>query len=66
MCRCEFPAGYTIKLDGIHDLDACIYNEIELYKNVTVSVRRCKKCGNIDLAWYRQDDTEELEVGSFE
>ena len=60
MPKCKLPHGLTIKPDGIHELDPCLYETIEKYRNVTVEVRRCKNCGNIDIAWYRQDDTEEV------
>lgn len=62
MCKCSFPDGIKWLPDGVNELDPCIYEEIERYKNVTVSVRRCKVCGNIDIGWYRQEDTKELEV----
>ena len=62
MHKCEFTNGITIKPDGVHELDPCIYQEIEKYANVTISIRKCKNCGNIDIVWYRQDDTEELET----
>lgn len=62
MDKCKFPDGIVIKPDGIHELDPCEYQEVERYANVTISIRRCKKCGNIDIAWFRQEDTEELEV----
>ena len=62
MHKCTFPDGMTIKPDGIHNLDPCIYEEIERWGNVTVVVKRCKNCGNIDISWMRQEDTVELEV----
>ena len=62
MDKCKFPDGIVIKPDGVHELDPCEYQEVERYANVTISIRRCKKCGNIDIAWFRQEDTEELEV----
>lgn len=62
MDKCKFPEGIVIKPDGVHELDPCEYQEVERYANVTISIRRCKKCGNIDIAWFRQEDTEELEV----
>lgn len=62
MDKCKFPEGIVIKPDGIHELDPCEYQEVERYANVTISIRHCKKCGNIDIAWFRQEDTEELEV----
>lgn len=62
MRKCEFPDGIVIKPDGINELDPCLYEEIERWGNVTVSVKRCKICGNIDISWYQQEDTVELEV----
>ena len=38
------------------------YEDIEKYANVTVVISRCKKCGNIEMSWIRQENTEELEV----
>lgn len=58
MIKCELPKGIEIKPDGVHELDPCIYETVEKYRNVTVEVRRCKNCGNIDVVWYRQDNTE--------
>lgn len=62
MHKCSFPNGVVIKPDGINELDPCEYEEIEKYKNVTISISRCRKCGNINISWFRQEDTEELEV----
>jgi hypothetical protein len=57
------PDGMIIKPDGVNELDPCIYEEVERYANVTISISRCKNCGHIDISWFRQEDTEELEVG---
>lgn len=62
MHKCSFPNGVVIKPDGINELDPCEYEEIEKYKNVTISISCCRKCGNINISWFRQEDTEELEV----
>lgn len=62
MHKCTFPEGITIKPDGIHELEACCYQEVERWENVTVSVRRCQLCGNIDIAWFRQEDTVEVDL----
>ena len=48
--------------DGENELDPCVYEEIERYANVTVTVLRCKNCGHISVEWERQEDTEELDV----
>lgn len=61
MSKCQFPNGIIVKPDGINELDPCVYEEIERLKNVTVSIRKCKVCGYIDIAWERQDDTERIE-----
>lgn len=58
--KCSFR-DLTIKPNGIDELDPCSYEEIECWKNVTVHVLRCKKCGHIEIEWERQEDTEELE-----
>ena len=52
--------GFTVKPDGIHELDPCVYEEIETYQNVTVSILRCKRCGHMEVEWRRQDDTIEI------
>ena len=60
MAKCQHPNGIVIKSDGIHELDPCIYEDIEMYTNVTVIVSKCKVCGNVDIQWMRQDDTEQI------
>ncbi len=62
MEKCKYPEGITIKPDGIHDLDPCVYEDIEKYANVTVIISKCKRCGHIDISWLRQDDTVEMDV----
>lgn len=62
MEKCKHPDGVVIKPDGVHELDPCVYETVEAYRNVTVEVRRCKRCGNIDIAWRRQEDTLELNL----
>lgn len=49
MKKCSFGNGIVIKPDGVNELDPCIYEDIEMYKNVTVIVSKCKNCGNIDI-----------------
>lgn len=60
--KCCWPEGMVIKPDGINELDPCVYEDIEMYTNVTVIVSRCKNCGHIDIRWMRQEDTEEVEI----
>ena len=60
--KCSWPDGMVIKPDGINELDPCIYEDIEMYANVTVIVSRCKNCGNIDIRWLKQEDTEEIDI----
>ena len=59
--KCSFD-GVAVKLDGVHELDPCIYEDIEMYTNVTVVISRCKKCGHIEISWLKQDNTEEIFV----
>ena len=59
--KCKFPDGITIKPDGVHELDPCLYEPIEKYRNVTVTVLRCSKCGHVELTFTRQENTEALD-----
>lgn len=54
--------GAVIRPDGVHELDPCVYEDIEKYKNVTVTVSKCKHCGRIDISWQRQDDTVKVNL----
>lgn len=58
--RCRFPEGMTVKPDGIHPLDPCIYDDKEIHTNVTVYVSQCRECGHVDIKWERQEDTEDI------
>lgn len=62
MCKCQFPNGLMIKPDGINELDPCIYIPEQCFTNVTVTVSKCQRCGNIDISWQRQSNTEEIEI----
>lgn len=62
MHKCEFPNGMVIKPDGVNELDLCIYEVVEKYANVTIEVLRCKNYGHTEISWYRQENTEELEI----
>ena len=48
----------TIRPDGRHELDPCLYQEIETYENVTVHILRCVRCGHIEVEWERQAEEE--------
>ena len=60
VCRCSFGDGVTIRPDGVHELSPHKYELTEKYKNVTVEVLTCKDCGDVSIAWYRQDNTEDV------
>mgnify|MGYP003450816935 CR=1 FL=1 len=62
MNKCCWPDGMIVKPDGIHELDPCIYEVVEVHHNVTVEVFRCKNCGHVELSWYRQENTESEKV----
>ena len=66
MERCGFKDKdgnpITFMPDGQHPLDACEYEEIQRLRNVTVSVLRCRRCGHIEIAWERQEDTEDAKT----
>ena len=60
--KCQFPNGMSIKPDGIHSVDPCVYEDIEMHTNVTVVVSRCKNCANIEISWHRQEDTIDYDL----
>ena len=60
--KCSFGEGVTIKPDGVNELDPCIYEDVEMYTNVTVVISRCKKCGHIEISWMKQENTEQLPI----
>lgn len=59
MCKCTFPNNSTVGI-GNTELDPCIYEVTETYKNVTVEISKCKVCGTINISWKRQDNTEKV------
>ena len=50
---------------GIFELDApgCELEEETLLQNVTVQILKCKNCGRRTIAWWRQNNTEEIPGG---
>lgn len=57
--KCSF-GDIIIKPDGVHELVPCVYEDIEIYVNVTVVISRCTQCGHIEMSWVRQENTEEI------
>lgn len=64
--KCRFPDGIVIKPDGVNELDPCVYEEVERYRNCTVIVSRCQNCGHMEVSWIRQPDTEKVEPEDLE
>ena len=62
MHKCQFPDGMNIKPDGVNELDPCVYETTEFYTNVNVEIVKCKYCGNIDIRWYRTENTEQIDL----
>ena len=62
MSKCKHPEGISIRPDGVNELDPCVYQDIEKYRNVTVTVSRCVKCGHIDISWEWQENTEKVNI----
>ena len=59
--KCCFD-GVIIKPDGVHELDPCIYQDIEAYENVTVFISRCINCGHINITWKTQPNTKAVDI----
>lgn len=52
--------GHGVKFLG-YDIDPCEYELKQAFRNVTVEVLQCKKCGHVEISWKRQDNTEVIE-----
>lgn len=66
MHKCSFKDGLVIKPDGFNELDPCIYEEVESWRNVTVIVSKCKRCGAIDISWQKQENSELIEEDEYD
>lgn len=56
---CSFGEGVTMRI-GEHEVSPHTYKLVQTLRNVTIEILECKYCGDISIAWYRQDDTEEV------
>lgn len=61
MAKCKHK-GAIIKPNGVHELDPCLYRDVVKYRNVTVTVAKCERCGNIDISWEIQENTETIDL----
>lgn len=59
MEKCTFGPGVSVKPDGVHELDPCVYRTVQVIYNVTVHVNKCKKCGHVEISWERQPNSIE-------
>lgn len=60
MPKCSFD-GCSIRPDSIHELDPCLYEDIEVHTNCTIIVSRCKKCGHVEFSWIKNDDCDSFD-----
>lgn len=51
--KCRWPDGMDVKPDGVHSLDPCVYETVEVVENATVYVNRCSRCGHYEILWKR-------------
>ena len=57
--KCQWPEGISVKPDGVHELDPCVYEEVEVVENATVIVQRCIHCGHLEVVWKRGNTNAE-------
>lgn len=60
MSKCSFD-GYSIRPDSIHELDPCLYEDIEIHTNCTVIVSKCKKCGHLEISWVKNEGCDSFD-----
>lgn len=59
--KCQPPDGVIIGIPyngEVFTVDTCQYEDMEIHRNVTVTVSQCPKCGHVSISWKRQEDTE--------
>lgn len=66
MKKCSPPLGVPYNPNGIGSVDPCRYKAKEVWKNVTVMVMECSKCGNTEIVWYVQDNSEQVNPEIFD
>ena len=64
MEKCSWRDGISIKPDGIHEADPCLYQEIDRVEHCTIHVLRCVRCGHIEITWEREctDESSNLSM----
>lgn len=48
--KCSWGDGASVEILG-HEVDPCVYQEVETHRGVTVHVLKCKKCGHVEITW---------------
>lgn len=66
MKKCSPPLGIPYNPQGVGEIDPCRYKAKEAWKNVTVMVLECTKCGNTEVVWYMQDNSEQIDPEIFD
>lgn len=61
MGKCSFCTGVEVNIGGI-PVDPCHYQTIEIHRNVTVRVMKCKRCGHVEISWIPQENTETVVI----
>ena len=59
-CKKCSRGGITSRPDGIHELDACLFQLKQKLRNVTIEILECPVCGDVSIGWYRQENTEDI------
>ena len=49
-----------LDMEGNTELENCLLEQKEVYRNVTVEILECPICGKTSIGWYRQDNTEQI------
>ena len=62
MSRCAMPEGVSLRPDGVHEIDPCIYEEVERHSGCIVHVMRCRRCGHVEISWEKGEDYQLEEV----
>lgn len=48
--------------NGMFEIEPCVLEVKEVWKNVTVEVSECPVCGKVSIGWYKQPNTLRIPV----
>lgn len=55
--KCHYPPNVSVFI-GEHEVDPCVYEDIQIITNATVIISKCSRCGELSISWRKTKNTE--------